>query len=79
MDNDGPLEDPVLMLMRLECDALTRHFELESIRRLRLEARVAGRVDQVVTWCESADEEDDDETLAALRAFRPMAWWNEED
>ena len=66
-----------LMLVKLETDALRRQLELEELRKIRLEARVAGRTDQVVTWCESDDEIDDNETLDAYRVFRPTASWKE--
>jgi hypothetical protein len=67
-------DDP---LMGLELDALRRQVELEELRKVRLDARVAGRTGQVVFWVASDDEVDDEEALEALRVFRPTNWWDD--
>jgi hypothetical protein len=69
--------DEFMMLMKLEVDALRRQVELEELRTIRLEARVAGRTDECFYWVASEDEVDDEAALDALRVFRPTAWWNE--
>lgn len=70
-------DEPDMTLVLAEVDALRRLVELEELRRIRLEARVSGRTGEVVFWCESGDEEDDEATRLALRAFPPSAWWRD--
>lgn len=60
--------------VQLETDALRRMVELLEARRIRLRNRI-GDGSEVVGWVESAEEEDDEDTLAALRAFEPVPWW----
>lgn|GEM_PF-5667098 len=63
--------------MKLELEMLRRHVELEDLHRVRLDARTAGRTGRPMCWVASPEEEDDDETLEAFRAFRPRAWWED--
>jgi hypothetical protein len=69
--------DELQLLARLETAAMHRLTQLEAARQRRLDARTAGRSGETFSWVESAEEEDDEETLAALTAFLPTRWWQD--
>jgi hypothetical protein len=64
--DDDEVRELRALFMSGEMDMMRRQVELEERRTIRLEEG----------WTATRGEVDDDETLAALRAFAPTNWWD---